>query len=78
MSVLADLCKKGVHLTVHVLGVLALNQELPCEVLKDVVQLSDPASDHLELMSIMDGFIATHSIRIADSLSHLLLSRAAA
>jgi hypothetical protein len=78
MRVLANLRKKGVHLTVHVLGVLALDQKLPCKVLKDVIQLSYPASDHLQLMSIMHGLIGTHSIRITDCLSHLLLSRAAA
>jgi hypothetical protein len=37
MRVLADLREERVHLTVHVLRVLALDQELPCEVLKDVV-----------------------------------------
>jgi hypothetical protein len=78
MRVLADFSKKGVHLTVHVLGVLALDQKLPCEVLKDVIQLSYPASNHLEFMSIMHGLIRTHSIRITDCLSHLVLGRAAA
>jgi hypothetical protein len=47
MRVLADLRKEGVHLTVHILGVLAFDQELPCEILKDVVQLSDPAPNNL-------------------------------
>lgn len=77
MSVLTDLCKEGVYLTIHVFSVLALDQKLSSEVLKDIVQLSDPTSEYLEFMRIMYGFIATHSIRIADSLSHLLLSRAA-
>ena len=78
MRMLADLREERVHLTVHVLRVLALDQELTCEILKDVVQLSYPTPYHLELMSIIYGLIGTDSIRVADSLSHLLLGRAAA
>ena len=37
MRVLANLREERVHLTVHVLRVLALDQELTCEILKDVV-----------------------------------------
>ena len=75
---LVYLSEQRIYLSVHIFSVLTFHQKFPSEILKNVVELPDPAPYKLQLLGIIASLIISNSIRITTRLSHIyLLCRAA-